>query len=210
MCLTHWSSHRLAPGSSEPGVCSIWCPLSRWCHPTILSSATFFPFCLQSFPASEFIASGDQSIGISAVASVLPINIQGWTPLWLTGLISLQSKGPSSLLQYHNLKGSILQHSVFFMVHLSHLYMSIGQTIALTIRTFVGKVMFLPFNMLSRFSSFSCKEQASFNFMAAVTICSDFGAPQNKVSHCFQCFPIHLPWSDGTGCHDLSFLNVEL
>ena len=53
-------------------------------------------------------------------------------------------------------------------------------------------------------------EQASFNFMAAVTICSDFGAPKNKVSHCFHCFPIYLPWSDGTRCHDLSVLNVEL
>ena len=45
--------------------------------------------------------------------------------------------------------------------------------------------------------------------MAAITICSDFGAPKNKVSHCFRCFPFYLPWSDGTGCHDLSFLNVE-
>ena len=58
--------------------------------------------------------------------------------------------------------------------------------------------------------SFSSKEQASFNFMAAVTICSDFGAPQNKISHCFLFFPIYLPWSNGAGCHDLSFLNVEL
>ena len=56
---------------------------------------------------------------------------------------------------------------------------------------------------------FSSKEHASFNFMAAVTICSDFGAPQNKVSHCFHCFPLYLPWSDGTECHDLHFLNVE-
>ena len=53
--------------------------------------------------------------------------------------------------------------------------------------------------------NFSSKEQASFNFMAGVTICSDFGAPINKVSHCFHCFPIYLPWSDGTGCHGLHF-----
>ena len=58
-------------------------------------------------------------------------------------------------------------------------------------------------------NNFSWKEQVSFNFMTAVTICSDFGAPQNKVSHYFHCFPIYLPWSNGTGCHDLSFLNVE-
>ena len=57
-------------------------------------------------------------------------------------------------------------------------------------------------------SYFSSKEQASFIFMAAVTICSDFGAQVNKVCHCFHCFPIYLPWSDGTRCHDLSLLNV--
>ena len=56
--------------------------------------------------------------------------------------------------------------------------------------------------------SFSSREQASFNFMAAVTICSDFGAPQNKDCHCFHSFPICMPWSDGTRCHDLSFLNI--
>jgi len=54
------------------------------------------------------------------------------------------------------------------------------------------------------------KEQASFAFMAAVNICSDFGAQENKISHCFHCFPIYLPWRDGTGYHDLCFLNVEL
>ena len=70
-------------------------------------------------------ASGDQSIGASASASVLPVNIQGWFPLGLTGLISLQSKGLfKSLLQHHSLKASILQPSAFFMVQLSHLYMT--------------------------------------------------------------------------------------
>ena len=88
--------------------------------------------------------------------------------------------------------------------------MTTGKTTALTRQTFVGKVMPLFFNMLSRLASFSSMEQASFNFMAAVTICSDFGAPQNKVSRCFYCFPIYLPWSDGTGCHDLCFLNVDV
>ena len=59
------------------------------------------------------------------------------------------------------------------------------------------------------FTSLFSKRQASYNFMAAVTICSDFGAQENKVCHCFHCFPIDMPWSDGTGCHDLSFLNAE-
>ena len=68
------------------------------------------------------------------------------------------------------------------------------KTIALTRWTFVGKIMSLIFNMLPRFfHSFSSKEQESFNFMATVTICSDFGSPQNKVCHCFHCFPIYLP-----------------
>ena len=91
------------------------------------------------------------------------MNIQGWFLLGLTGLISLLSKGlsrVSSLLQRHNLKASILQCSAFLMVHLSHPYMTTGKTIAWTIQTFVGKVMSLLFNILSRFVLFSSKEQA--------------------------------------------------
>ena len=74
------------------------------------------------------------------------------------------------------------------MVQLSHPYMTIGKTIALTRQTFVGKVMSLLFNMLSRFVSFSSKEQASFSFMATVTIYSDSEAQENKICHCFHCF----------------------
>ena len=95
------------------------------------------------------------------------------------------------------------------MVQLSHLYMTTGKTIALTICTFVGKVMSLAFWYAVKVChSCSSKEEASFNFMAAVSVCSDFGAQENKFCHCFHFFPIYLPWSDGTGCHDLSFLNV--
>ena len=116
-----------------------------------------------------------------------------------------------SLLLHHSSKPSILQCSAFFMVQLSHPNMTTGKIIALTKWTFVSKVMSLFFNMLSNMvcHSFSSKEQVSFNFMAAVTICNDFGAQENKVCHCFHCFPIYLPWSDGTRCHDISFLNVE-
>ena len=111
----------------------------------------------------------------------------------------------------HSSKASVLQHSAFFMVQYSHPYMTTGKITALAICTFVGKVMSLIFNMLLVSSGlfFSPKEQTSFNFMAAVTICSDFGAQENKACHSFHCFPIYLPWSDGTGCHDLCFLNVE-
>ena len=115
-----------------------------------------------------------------------------------------------SLLQHHSSKASILWHSAFFLVQLSNPYMTTGKTIALTRQTFVGKVMSLFFDrsrLVIDCCLFFSKEKVSFNFMAVVTIYSDFGAPQNKVSHCFHCFPIYLPWSDGTGCHDLSLLH---
>ena len=85
----------------SPGVCSNSCPLSWWYYLTISSSAVLFSFCLQSFPGSrsfpvsQFFASGGQSIGVSASASVIPVNTQGWFSLGLTGLISLLSKGLS-------------------------------------------------------------------------------------------------------------------
>ena len=94
-----------------------------------------------------------------------------------------------SLLQHHSSKASVFWCSAFFIVQLSHPYMTTGETIALTTQTFVGKVISLPFNILSRL----------------VTTCSDFGAQENKVCHCFHCFPIYLPESDGTRCHDLIF-----
>ena len=136
----------------SPGAFSNSCPLSQWYHSTISSSVTPFSSFPQSFPALEsfpksrlFISDG-QSIGASALASVLPMNSQGWFPLGLAGLI-LQSRG---LLQRHNSKASVLWHSAFFIVQLSHPYMTTGKTIALTRRTFVVKVMSLLFNMLSR------------------------------------------------------------
>ena len=98
----HGMEHASLPCPSlSPGVCSNSYPLSRWCHPNISSYVALFSSCLWSFPASgsfpvsRFFASGGQSIGASASASVLPMNIQGWFPLGLTGLISLLSKGLS-------------------------------------------------------------------------------------------------------------------
>ena len=92
---------RLPCPSPSPGACSNSCPLSWWWHPTILSSVLSFSSCLQSFPASgsfpvsQLFTSGGQSVGASASASVLPMNIQDWFPLGLTGLISFQSKALS-------------------------------------------------------------------------------------------------------------------
>ena len=95
--------------------------------------------------SSQFFASGGQSIRVSASASVLPMNIQDWFPLGLTGWVFLQSKGLSSLLQHHNSKSSILWHSAFLIFQLSHPYMTTVKTIALTRWTFVSKVTYLCF-----------------------------------------------------------------
>ena len=133
-------------------------PLSQWCHPTISSSVVPFSSCLQSCPASGsfqmgqlFLSSG-QSTG-SFSFNISPFNehprLISFRMDWLD-LLAVQGT-LKSLLLHHSSKASILQHSAFFMVQLSHPYMTTGKTIALTRRTFVGKVMSLLFNMLSRF-----------------------------------------------------------
>ena len=115
-----------------------------------------------------------------------------------------------SLLQHHSSKASILWHSAFFVVQLSHPYMTTGETIALTRRIFVSKVMSLLFNMLSRLviAFFPRSKSLLISWLQSPSAVI-FRAQENKVCHCFHGFPIHLPWSDGTRCHDLSFLNVE-
>ena len=94
-----------------------------------------------------------------------------------------------SLLQHHSLKASILQCSAFFMVQLSHPYMTTGKTTALTIWTLVGKVISLVFNTLFRFFIDFCSRSKCLNFTVVVTIRSDFGAQENKICHCFHVFP---------------------
>ena len=144
---------RPPPPSPTPRVYSNSCALNRWCHPNISSSVIPFSFHLQSFPASgsfpisQFFSSDGQSIGVSASASVLPMNIQDWFPLGWTGWISFLSKGQ---FKHHSLKVSILWCSAFFIVQLSQPYMTTGKNIALIRWTFIGKVMSLLFNMLSR------------------------------------------------------------
>ena len=154
---TPWIAARTACPSPTPGVYPNSCPSSRWCHSAISSSVVPFSFCPQSlpasrsFPMSQLFAWGGQSTGVSASASVLPVNTQDWSPLGWTGWISLQSKGLSRVFfQHHSSKSSILWHSTFFTVQLSHPYMTTGKTIALTRQTFVGKVMSLHLNMVSR------------------------------------------------------------
>jgi len=141
-----------------PVYCSDSCPLNWWCYLTISPSAPLFSFCHQSFPASEsfpmseLFASGGQSIGASASASVLPVNIWRSISFRIDWFHLLEIQGTlKSLLQHHSSKASILWHSTFFMVQLLHPYMTTGKTTALTTSIFVCKVMSLLFNMLFRF-----------------------------------------------------------
>ena len=142
--------------SPPPGVHPNPCPMSWWCHLTISSSVVPFSSSPQSlpasgsFPMSQLFAWGGQSIGVSALASVLPMKTQDWSPLgWLVGSPWVQGT-LKSLLQHHSSKASILQCSGFFIVKFSHPYMTTGKTISLTRWTFVGKVMSPLSNMLSR------------------------------------------------------------
>ena len=144
---------------------------------------------------SQLVASGDQSIVVSASTSVLPVNIQNRFPLGWTSWISLQSKKLSkSLLQHHSSKASVLQYSALFIVQLSYPYMTTGKTIALTRWTFVGKVMSLLFNMLSRLViTFFPRSKHLLNSWLQSPSAVVFGAQENRVCHCFHCFPIYLP-----------------
>ena len=150
----HESQHSRPPcPSPTPGVCSNSCSSSQWCQPAILSSVIPFSSCPQSLPASEsfpmsqLLAWGGQSTGVSALASFLPQKSQGWSSSEWTGWISVQSKGLSRVFSNTAVQRSILWHSAFFTVWLSHPYTTTGKTIALTRWTFVGKVMSLLFNI---------------------------------------------------------------
>ena len=151
--LQHAKLTRLSP---TPGACSNSGPLRRWYHPTISPSVVSFSSYLQSFPAagplpmSWLFTSGGQSTGASASGTVLPVNIQGWFPLGLTDLISLKSKGLS-----RGFSNTTVQKYQFFGAQPSlwcnsHIWTT-GKIIALTRWTFLGKVMSLLFNILSRF-----------------------------------------------------------
>ena len=145
-CHHHALQHtRLPSPSPYPRVCSNSCPVNQWCHPTISSSVVPFSSCFQSFPASEsflmnqLFTSGGQSIRASASSSVLPMSMQDWLPLELTGLISVQSKWSS-----RTFFNTIFEKHQFFsaqtslMVQLSHPCMTSDQTIAVTIQSFAG------------------------------------------------------------------------
>ena len=172
------------------------------CRPLLLLPQTL-P-AAESFPMSQLFALGGQSTGVSALASFLPKKSQCWSPSEWTGWISLQSKGLSGVFS-----NTTVQKHQFFGAQPSsqsnsHPYMTTGKTIALTRWTLVDKIMSLLLNMLSRlvitFLPRSKRLLISWLLSPSALILEP---PKNKVWHCFHCFPIYLPWSDGTRCHDL-------
>ena len=200
------------------------CPLSQWCHSAVSSYVTPFSSCPQSlpasgsFPVSQLFARGGQCIGVSASESVLPMNTFRVSPSnehpglisfridWLD-LLAVQGT-LKSLLQHHSSKASIYRRPAFFTAQLSHPYVTTGKTIALTRRTFVDKIMSLLFNMQSRlvitFLPRSKRLLISWLQSPSAVILE----PKKWSLTLFPLFP-HLFLSDGTRCHDLSFLNVE-
>ena len=214
----HELQHNRPPcPTPTPGAYPNSCPLSRWCHPTISSCLVPFSSCPQSFPTSgsfqmsQRFTSGGQSIGVFSF-NISPSNecprLISFRMDWLD-LLAVQGtlKG---LLQHHSLEASILRCSALFIVQLSYPYMTTGKTIALTRWTFVDKVMSLLFNMLSRLViTFLPRSKCLLISWLQSPSAAILEPPKNQVSHCFHCFPIYLPWSNGTWCHDLSFLNVE-
>ena len=192
--------------------------MSGWCHPMISSSVDPFTSHLQSFPASgsfqmsQFFTSGGQSIGVSASASVLPMNIQDWFPLGWTGCVFLQSNRLSRVFSSTTVqKHKFFSPQIFFTVQLLHPCVTTGKSIALTRWTFACKIMFLLFIVMSRLAiAFLPRSKRLLISWWQSPSAVIFGAKKNKVSHCFHCFPIYFPWSDGTRCHDHHFLNVEL
>ena len=172
-------------------------PLLSLYSPSIFLSITVFSnelvFCIRwpKYWSFSFISPSSEHLGLISFRMD-----------WLD-LLAFQGT-LKSLVQHHSWKASILRRSAFFIVQLSLPCMTTGKTIALTRRTFVAKVMSLLLNMLSRLViTFLSRSKC-------LLICSDFGAPKNKVWHGFHCFPKNFPWSDGTRCHDFHFLNVEL
>ena len=199
-----------------PGVCSNSYPLSRWCCPTISSSVASSSSCPHSFPGpgsfpvSWLFTSGGQSTGVSASASILPVNIQDWFPLGLIGLISLLSKGLSivfsnATVRKHKFFGT--QPSLLSNTHI--LTKTTGKIIALTIQAFVSKVMSLLFNMLSRFVIAFLPRSKRLLLSWLQSPSTVVLEPKKIKSHCFHCFPIYLPWINQTQSRDLGFLNVE-
>ena len=179
------------------------------CHPLLL---------LPPIPPSIRVFSSESTLRMrwqkywSFSFSIIPSKeIPGLISFRMDWLDLLAVQGTlKSLLQHHSSKASILWHSAFFTVQLSHPYMTTGKTIALTRRTFVGKVKSLLLNMLSRLVITFLPRSKHLLISWLQSPSAVILEPPKIVWHCFHCFPIYFPWSDGTRCHDLRFLNIEL
>ena len=217
-CLCHPGLKHARPPcpSLSPGVFSNLCPLSWLCHSTISSSITPFSSCHESFPASESLPmsrifnSGGKSFGASASASVLPINIQGWLPLELSGLISLLSKWLSRVIssttipKHRFFSTQPFYGTIFTSVHDYWENHSFGYM------DLCWQSDISAFNTLSRFvKAFLSKSKHLLTSWLQSLSAVILEHKEIKICNCFYFFTIYLPWSDGTRCHDLSFLNVE-
>ena len=198
--------------SPSPGAYSNSCPLSRWCHPTISSSIVPFSSGLRSFPASEsflisrLFTSGDESIGVSASASVLAMNIQDWFPLGWTGWISLQSKGLSRVFSNTTVqKHQFLVLSFLYCPNLSLVH-DYWKNHSFDYMDLCWQSNIFAFWYAARFVIAFVPRSKCFliSWLQSPSVVSL--EPRKIVSHCF---PIYLQWSDGTRCHDLSFSKVE-
>ena len=171
----------------------------------ILCPAVLLLPASRSFPMSWLFMSGGQSIGASFSTSVLPVSIQGWLPLGLTGLIFLLSQESSPALQFKSINSSALSLLYGPVLTSVHDYWENHSFDSLDLCQQSESLLFSTRSRLV----IPSKEQVFFHFMAVIIIHGDFGAQENKICHCFHFSPQLFAWSNGTGCHDLSFLNVE-
>ena len=223
-CLTLWHHRlqhaRLPYPSPSLRVCSNSGPVNRWCHPTISYSVIPFSACFQffpasvSFPMSQLFASGGQSIGASVSASVFPMNIQGWFPLGFTDLRTCypgDSQESSSAPQLKSINSSVLSllygptlTSVLITSYYSRLW-PLEKTIALTRWTFVGRVISLLFNTVSRFViAFLPKSKRLLIswLQSPSTVILELKKIKSVTVSTFSCLFAMKWW---TRCHDLSF-----
>ena len=205
---------RLFSPSSSPRACSHLCPLSWWCHPTISSSVIPFSSCFQSFQLQSLFQWVSSSLTDGWSIPLLQhqsfqLNIQDLFPLGLTRLISMLSRGLSRVFSSTPFGDiSCLVLKLFYCPALTSIH-DCWKNHSFDYMDICQQVMSLLFNILSRFVIVFLPRSKHLLISWLQLPPSDFGAQENKVCHCFHGFPIYLPWSDGTRCHDLCFLNVE-
>ena len=212
--LPHGLQHAKLPCPS-PSPCSNSCPLSQWCHPTISFSVAPFSSCPQSFPASGFFpmsqlfTSGGQSNVASFSASVLPMNNQDWFPSWLMGLISLLFQGLSGIFSStsawkHQFFGSpLLYGPTLTFIH------DYWKNHSFDYMDFCWQSDVSVSNTLSRFVIAFLQRSKCLLVLWLESLSAVILEPKKMKPDSFPFFPVCLQWSDGTGCHDVGFLNVE-